>query len=83
MKINTKKIKNDEEIRNYIIRELKLISIVNNTKVNNLLDPNDPEGESYRFFQSYIKGLKERGVILAVCSKNDDFLEKRAELRKI
>ena len=43
LKINTKKIKNDEEIRNYIIRELKLISIVNNTKVNNLLDPNDPE----------------------------------------
>lgn len=37
-----------------------------------VLDPNDPEGESYRFFQNYIKSLKDRGVILAVCSKNDD-----------
>lgn len=41
-----------------------------------ILDPNDPEGESYRFFQSYIKGLKERGVILAVCSKNDENVAK-------
>lgn len=41
-----------------------------------ILDPNDPEGESYRFFQSYIKRLKERGVILAVCSKNDESLAK-------
>ena len=37
-----------------------------------ILDPNDPEGEAFRFFQSYIKQLKERGVILAVCSKNDE-----------
>ncbi|MEG0504255.1 MAG: HAD-IIIC family phosphatase, partial [Raoultibacter sp.] len=36
-----------------------------------VLDPNDAEGEAYRFFQSYVKSLKERGVILAVCSKND------------
>lgn len=41
-----------------------------------ILDPNDPEGESYRYFQSYIKGLKERGVILAVCSKNDEHVAK-------
>lgn len=35
------------------------------------LDPNDSIGEAYRFFQQYVLALKERGVILAVCSKND------------
>ncbi len=29
-------------------------------------------GEAYLAFQSYIKRLKERGVLLAVCSKNED-----------
>lgn len=37
-----------------------------------MLDPNHAEGESYLAFQRYILGLKARGVILAVCSKNDD-----------
>lgn len=36
-----------------------------------LLDPNDAEGEAYICFQEYILKLKSRGVILAVCSKND------------
>lgn len=36
------------------------------------LDPNDPVGEAYRFFQRYVLALKERGVILAVCSKNEE-----------
>ncbi len=31
-----------------------------------------PEAEAYTEFQHYVKGLKEQGVILAVCSKNDD-----------
>ena len=31
-----------------------------------------PEAEAYTEFQEYVKGLKERGIILAVCSKNDD-----------
>jgi FkbH-like protein len=35
------------------------------------LDPNNAVGEAYRSFQKYILSLKERGVILAVCSKND------------
>lgn len=30
------------------------------------------EGEAYLAFQSYIKRLKERGVLLAVCSKNEE-----------
>ena len=30
-----------------------------------------PEGEAYIAFQKYVKELNERGIILAVCSKND------------
>lgn len=53
--------------------------VVGEVGVNGIiLDPNDPEGEAYRYFQSYIKGLKERGVILAVCSKNDEDIAKEA-----
>jgi FkbH-like protein len=29
-------------------------------------------GEAYTAFQKYVKRLQERGVVLAVCSKNDD-----------
>lgn len=36
-----------------------------------LTDPNDAEGEAYLHFQRYLLDLKNRGVILAVCSKND------------
>jgi len=35
------------------------------------VDPNNPLGEAYLGFQKYILNLKNRGVILAVCSKND------------
>lgn len=37
-----------------------------------MLDPNDAEGEAYIHFQQYLLALKRRGVILAVCSKNDE-----------
>jgi FkbH-like protein len=30
-----------------------------------------PDGEAFRAFQKYVKGLAERGVLLAVCSKNN------------
>jgi FkbH-like protein len=30
-----------------------------------------PRGEAFKAFQEYISGLKERGTLLAVCSKND------------
>lgn len=36
-----------------------------------MLDSNDAVGESFLNFQRYILELRERGVILAVCSKND------------
>ena len=35
-----------------------------------------PEGEAFTDFQKYVKHLKDRGVILAVCSKNDDDIAK-------
>ena len=36
------------------------------------LNINDPEGESFLTFQRYLKALKDRGVILAICSKNEE-----------
>ncbi|MGB6308731.1 MAG: HAD-IIIC family phosphatase, partial [Steroidobacteraceae bacterium] len=36
------------------------------------LGQGDPESEAFTAFQRYVKALGERGVILAVCSKNDD-----------
>jgi FkbH-like protein len=36
------------------------------------LGQGDPESESFVSFQRYVKGLRDRGVILAVCSKNTD-----------
>lgn len=36
------------------------------------LDPNNAVGEAYRAFQEYLLGLKKRGVILAVVSKNEE-----------
>jgi len=36
------------------------------------LGPGDPVGEAFSAFQDYVAQLKERGVILAVCSKNED-----------
>ena len=35
------------------------------------IDPNNAVGEAFRSFQSYCLNLKRRGVILAVCSKNE------------
>lgn len=35
------------------------------------IDPNNGIGEAYRAFQQYVLDLKNRGVILAVASKND------------
>lgn len=36
------------------------------------LDPNNAVGEAYRYFQQYLLELKQRGIILAVCSKNNE-----------
>jgi FkbH-like protein len=39
---------------------------------NLILGKDHPVGEAYLDFQRYIKNLRQRGVILAVCSKNDE-----------
>ena len=36
------------------------------------VDPNSPVGEAYLAFQRYLVTLRQRGVLLAVCSKNDE-----------
>jgi len=36
------------------------------------LDPNNPVGEAYLAFQSYVLSLKDKGVMLAICSKNEE-----------
>jgi FkbH-like protein len=38
----------------------------------------DPEGEAFLSFQRYVKMLQMRGVILAVCSKNDERIAREA-----
>lgn len=42
---------------------------------------NGPDGEAFQDFQKYLLGLKHRGVILAVCSKNQEELAKEPFLR--
>jgi FkbH-like protein len=37
-----------------------------------------PEGEAFKAFQTYVRQLRERGVVLAVCSKNDDGIARSA-----
>ncbi len=36
------------------------------------LDPNNAVGEAFRSFQAYCLALRQRGVLLAVCSKNEE-----------
>ncbi len=36
-----------------------------------VLGRDHPVGEAFAYFQRYLKGLRARGVLLAVCSKND------------
>jgi len=35
------------------------------------LGPETPEGEAFTHFQQYVEKLRQRGVVLAVCSKNN------------
>jgi FkbH-like protein len=40
------------------------------------------QGEAFLYFQAYCKELRDRGILLAVCSKNDDHIARSAfELR--
>ena len=35
-----------------------------------------PLGEAFLYFQNYLKSLKNRGILLAVCSKNEEEIAK-------
>lgn len=41
------------------------------------LNPNDPLGEAFLAFQRHLILLKERGIILSVCSKNNETIAKQ------
>ncbi|WND01710.1 HAD-IIIC family phosphatase [Temperatibacter marinus] len=41
-------------------------------KENLVLGPSSPKGEAYQDFQKCLYRLKERGIILALCSKNEE-----------
>lgn len=42
------------------------------------LGPDTALGEAYAAFQKYVKALRDRGIILAVCSKNDEGIARDA-----
>lgn len=51
--------------------------IIGDDGVENLaIGHETPTAEMYTLFQNYVKDLKERGIILAVCSKNDEEVAK-------
>jgi FkbH-like protein len=43
-----------------------------------LIGEGSPSGEAFKAFQAYLKQLKDRGVLLTVCSKNDDGIARSA-----
>lgn len=47
--------------------------IIGDDGVENItIGPETSEGQVYAEFQSYLKSLKDRGIILNICSKNED-----------
>jgi FkbH-like protein len=45
------------------------------------LGQGDPESEAFTAFQRYVKGLRDRGVLLATCSKNEDSVAREVFLK--
>ena len=41
-----------------------------------------PLGEAFLYFQNYLKSLKNRGILLAVCSKNEEEIAKAPFLKR-
>ena len=63
LKNNLNKIKNDNEIKTQIIREIKLISIINSTKVKDIYDENDKNN------------MIQINVINKLIKENEDILD--------
>ena len=52
--------------------------IVGDSNIKDLkIYSDDPEGRIYIQFQNFIKSLKNKGILLAICSKNDQTLIKK------
>ena len=47
---------------------------------NIILGPETVAGEAFQNFQIYLKQLTEKGIVLCVCSKNDEKIAKKAFL---
>ncbi len=57
--------------------------IVGDDGIDNLkIGQGDPIGEAYQDFQQYCLALKNKGIILAVCSKNNEKLAKQVFVEK-
>ena len=53
--------------------------VIGDTKINNIkINSDEPEGRIYIQFQNYLKCLKNKGILLAICSKNDENIVKNA-----
>ncbi|MBF0478528.1 MAG: HAD family hydrolase [Candidatus Omnitrophica bacterium] len=46
--------------------------VIGDDGINGIILANGSAGEAFVDFQKYLLGLKERGIILAVCSKNEE-----------
>lgn len=46
--------------------------VIGDDGLDGILLGNGAAGEAFQNFQQYVRALKERGIILAVCSKNED-----------
>jgi len=46
------------------------------------IGPGTPRGEAHAHFQHYLLELKNRGVVLALCSKNDETMVREAFLKR-
>ena len=48
---------------------------------NIVLGPESAAGEAYQNFQNYLKKLTEKGIVLCICSKNEEKIAKEAFLK--
>lgn len=53
--------------------------VIGDTNINNIkINSDEAEGRIYIQFQNYLKCLKNKGILLAICSKNDENIVKNA-----
>ncbi|MBF0483599.1 MAG: HAD family hydrolase [Candidatus Omnitrophica bacterium] len=55
--------------------------VIGDDGINGIILANGAVGEAFVDFQKYIRGLKERGIILTICSKNEELNAKEPFLK--